>query len=171
MKGVKCIAMSILACTAALSSQADEAQRSRIHVAFAPTETYSDLAAVPGAQVASLFTSIREAFNRYSDWTLSKDYSLEVEVRDVDLPGWVDTTNIDLPKERKFIDMYPPKIEFSYKVKNSKGDVIYEGYQRLIEYKYLDYLIPRDKPDEYFNNLIASWSVDELRKVDILGAA
>lgn len=171
MKKVYSIATCMIAVFALLTVDASEARNERIQVTFGSPESYSDLVGVSEEDVESLFTSIQEAFNRYSEWTLSKDYRMEVIVRDIDLPGWIDQSEIDLPKERRFIDMYPPKIEFVYKVTDSSGNVIYEGYKRLIEYEYLDYLISRNQPDEYYQNLIASWSVEELRNIDIFNVA
>ncbi len=171
MKKVYSKATCLIALFALLSMEASEVRNGRVQVTFGSPESYSDLAGVSEKDIESLYKSIQEAFNRYSEWTLSKDYSMEVVVQDIDLPGWIDPSEIDLPKERKFIDMYPPKIEFVYKVRDSNGKVIYDGYKRLIEYEYLDYLISKNQPDEYYQNLIASWSVEELRNIDILNVA
>ncbi len=171
MKKVYSVVACLIGLTALLSLEAGEVENGRVQVRFGSPESYSDLTGVSEKDIESLFASIGDAFNRYSEWTLSKDYRMEIVVQDIDLPGWIDSSDIDLPKERKFIDMYPPKIEFIYKVSDSNGKVIYVGYKRLIEYEYLDYLISKDHPDEYYQNLIAWWSLKELRNIDFLDVA
>jgi len=123
------------------------------------------------------FTDAADA-QRGSDWgrdanlQILKDYivrrasryvaegqKLSVSITDVDLAGEIEPwRSTSLRDARIMKDIYPPRIDLSYKLTDASGTVVKEGTRHLSDMNYLMNVYPdRSDPRVYDKGLLDDW--------------
>lgn len=139
-------------------------------VSFANSERFTDI------QTSSIrserdemrvLAAISDTFRKEADRVLPSGYTLEVNVSDIDLAGDRSLIPPGFGEYRIFKDIYPPRITFSYTVRDPSEVVVADGEARLSNLSYLQSVqIPTSKySDEtaHTKDLIRDWANGTLK--------
>lgn len=118
--------------------------------------------AVRGDWVNKLATHLRQRASRQ----LSDGQKLEVLITDIDLAGEFEperTRNFE--SVRMLRDIYPPRIDLSFKLYDAQGTLISEGERKLRDPSYLHQttLLHRNDSLRYEKRLLDTWVRKEFR--------
>lgn len=155
-----------LAGGAAAASGADD---SRVTVTFAKPETYTDLRAScvsRAADTQALLAELAGFLKAAAAPLLPADRRLEVTVTNVDMAGefepWRRPGLCDL---RVVKDVYPPRIDLSFRLLGPGGAAAREGRRQLRDASYLDGAAPVTADHlRYERALLRDWLRRELRE-------
>lgn len=164
----------ILAATLALglagAAQATDAkaQDSRIQVSFDQPDKFTDIrdSYMPTDKgKAANLDLIREYVEQRAPHYLADGQKLEVTFTDIDLAGdfepWHGAGADDV---RIIKDIYPPRMDLSYKVTDASGKVVKEGKRQLRDLSFMMNLsLRRDDPIRYEKDLLDRWMRDDLK--------
>jgi hypothetical protein len=149
---------------------ADDATDSTVQVTLENPENFTD---VRDAFVSSdkgktaNIDQIREYVQKEAAKYVPAGYKLAVTITNIDLAGdfepWGQAGSEDV---RIVKDIYPPRIDLSYKLTDSAGSVVKEGTRELRDLSFMMKLsIRRSDPFKYEKELINDWIRKDLKPV------
>ncbi|ACB74113.1 DUF3016 domain-containing protein [Opitutus terrae] len=170
MKTTRLTLSVFLAVTAAaVLSAADPKTPSRVEVTFTDPEKFTDAA---DAQRGSDFgreanlQELRQYIERRATRFVPEGQKLSVTITDVDLAGEVEPWRTPRMSDARFVkDIYPPRIELSFRLTDASGAVIKEGTRKLSDLTFMMNLhaVNRDDPRIYEKDLLDRWISSEFR--------
>jgi len=150
---------------------ADEAFRavSRVAVTFVTPEKFTDIkdggmqSDRPGDQVLG---ELKAQFESMARMCVADGQHLEVRVTDVDLAGDFEPwRGFEFGHIRILKDIYPPRMEFEFRLLGADGRVLREGRRRLQDPGYLLMTaLPTNDALRYDKELIRSWMREEFKR-------
>jgi hypothetical protein len=141
----------------------------RIQVAWAPTETLSEVKNNPmqrgWQRPDDWMKALSEHLRQRADVLLPPGQRLEVTIDDIKLAGdfepWRGPNGQDI---RVLKDLYPPRIDLHYKLFAADGSLIRENSSQLRDLSYLQHTVPfQNDPLRYDKRLIEDWLRKEFR--------
>ncbi|MGF1681786.1 DUF3016 domain-containing protein [Photobacterium minamisatsumaniensis] len=135
-------------------------------VTWLNSDQYKDVKSASGSQSRyeqNVFAQLSKQFGKEANKHLAKDQTLIVTVTDLDLAGMVQYRS-ELSQEIRILDSTtPPKLSFSYQVKQG-DEIVKEGTEQLRNLNYQSSVIGRakEKPLAYEKALIDKWAKDAL---------
>lgn len=119
-------------------------------------------------QAEIVMESVRKSFQRAADKYLPSGYTLEVQVRDIDLAGDRSHLTSTYGDIRVLRDLYPPRIAFDYTVYDSQERIVVSGSANETDLGYLQsFRGPTQLDDEkapYIAELVRGWASKTLSK-------
>lgn len=140
----------------------------RVQVAFDHPDKFTDIrdAYMPTDKgKAANLDGIRQYVEERAPRYLADGQKLEVTFTDIDLAGdfepWHGAGADDV---RIVKDIYPPRMDLSYKVTDAAGKVVKEGKRQLRDLAFMMNLsLRRDDPLRYEKELLDRWMRDDLK--------
>jgi len=140
-------------------------------------KTFSDMEE-DGFYSEKLFTRFSEKFEDFvkeeASEYLPEDALLSITVKDVELAGeyefWRGSGFEDV---RIMKDIYPPRLKFSYTVKDADGQLVKEGMAQITDMTYLWNVadpVRRSKAFYYELQLMEDWLRQELKDISMAGS-
>lgn len=170
MKNTRLTLFALFTMAAAGLNAADSKDTSRIEVKFADPDKFTDAA---DSQRGSDFgreanlDELREHIQRRAASQLPEGQRLEVTVTDVDLAGEIEPWRTPQMSDTRFVkEIYPPRIELSFRLLGADGAVIKEGERNLTDLTFMMNLhgVNRNDPRIYEKELLDSWIRKEFKK-------
>ena len=161
MKTLRITFLSILGLAAGTLFAADQ-KPSRVEVTFVNPDKFTDAADAQrgsdwgrDSNLDILKNYIVERASRY----VAEGQKLSVTITDVDLAGEIEPWRSSSLRDARIMkDIYPPRIDLSYKLTDATGAVIKEGSQHLTDLSYLMNVYPnRSDPRVYDKGLLDDW--------------
>jgi len=165
----------VLACCIAVAASAAASDASNVTVIFDRPENFRDVkdAFVPTEKGRDdIFAEFRRFLADRAASYLDQGQRLEIKFTDIDLAGDFEPhvgTRFDAVRIMK--DVYPPRLEFDFKLTGADGRVIKEGKRRLTDMSYLQRIIRpgNDGSLRYEEDLLTDWMHEDLAKAKSAG--
>ncbi|MEO6875061.1 MAG: DUF3016 domain-containing protein [Opitutaceae bacterium] len=166
MKTYPKLLLGIVAGLAAISAvlAADPAPKkdSRIEVVFTQPEKFTDVRdSYTGSEMGrkAILDQIRDYLVREAKHYVPEGQKLTIDFTDIDLAGdfepWRGSQGMDI---RIVKDIYPPKMDFDFKLTAADGTVIKEGKRQLRDLMFMSKLsINRTDPLRYEKAMLDDW--------------
>jgi hypothetical protein len=157
---------SILAAVLLLSATAGQAG-DRVEVAFVHPEKFTDAGRYWGSDASRQhnLTELARHIERRAARLLPQDRRLAVSITEVDLAGGFEPWRRNLGDVRIVRDVYPPRIDLSFRLTAADGSVLKQGERRLRDLAFqTGATVYRDDPLRYEKALIDGWLERELRQ-------
>lgn len=157
-----CLAGAFVFAAALVASAAPDAAAKRVKLNFVNPDKFTDvkLQSMSDDKAAE---EVRDQLDRHLQ-RIAKNYlpegaTLELDVTDVDLAGayepWRGPRFDDIRMVR---DIYPPRLEFAYKLKGADGAVLSEGKEKLTDLAFnFTVKLPDDESTRYEKELLTNW--------------
>ena len=161
MKTLRVTFLGLLGLAAGTLFAADQ-KPDRVEVTFVNPDKFTDAAdAQRGsdwgreANLDILKRYIVERAGRY----VAEGQKLSVSITDVDLAGEIEPWRSSSLRDARIMkDIYPPRIDLSYKLTDANGAVIKEGSRHLTDMSYMMNVYPdRSDPRVYDKGLLDDW--------------
>lgn len=167
MKTLRVSLLSLVGLTAAGALFASDPKPvSRAEVTFVKPEEFTDAAdAERGSDwgrdgnLQELKEFIQERANRL----VSEGQKLTVSITDVDLAGEIEPWRSSQMRDARIVkEIYPPRIDLSFKLTDASGAVVKEGTRHLTNLTFMMNLYPnRSDPRVYEKGLLDDWMRNE----------
>lgn len=150
------------------SKAAAAAEQSRVQITFEHPENFTD---VKDSQMSSdkvrdaILEEIREFIAETALRTMPKDATLQMTITEVDLAGDFEPWRRASVQDVRIVkDIYPPRIDFSYKLTDASGAVIKEGKEKLRDLAFMTRMvIDRSDSLHFEKDLLRDWIRSTLR--------
>lgn len=158
----------MLACNLATTAAALAGEASNVTVIFDHPENFTDVkdAYVPTDRGReAILAELKQFIESRAASYLRKDQQLEIKFTDIDLAGGFEPhggTRFDTVRLMKGI--YPPRLQFEFKLTGPNGRVLKEGQRKLTDLAYQQRVV-RPGDDErlrYEEDLLNDWMHDDL---------
>ena len=134
------IATLALAATSAALASDGSASKAAAEVAYNEPENFTDFRRsehYTKADAQSLERELSRAIERSAGSALPPGYTLSIRFTDIDLAGDVNPyQRIEMRDVREYRSVYPPRLSFDYAVKDTEGNVVLSGSERLVDMAY-----------------------------------
>jgi len=145
------------------SSEGDQ----NVHIEFADPENYSDIrdgfTSSEKGEAAHL-EGIEQYVQKRAKKYLPADQKLEITFTNIDLAGDFEPWGADMDDVRIVKDIYPPRIDLQFRVRDAKGNVIKEGERKLRDLSFMMNLrLNNHDPLRYEKTLIDDWMRKDVR--------
>jgi len=157
------LAASLLAPAAAFAGDA-----SSVTVIFDHPENYADVKdAFVGTEKGrdDLLAELRQFIESRAPSYLQKGQRLEIRFTDIDLAGDFEPSHgPQFDRVRIMKGVYPPRLEFGFKLTDANGQVLKEGQRKLTDLAYQSRLVRPGLDGElrYEKDLLVVWMHDDL---------
>jgi len=142
-------------------------QKAKVEILFDHPEKFTDIKdssmdTEKGRE--AVMAVIKDYLLEESQAVLPADQSLVVTFTDIDLAGDYEPWRTNARDIRIVKDIYPPKLDFSYKVTDASGKVIKEGVEHLRDLGFMSrVMINRQDQFSYEKDMIRDWVRSTLR--------
>jgi hypothetical protein len=153
-----------------IASEAAPASTSRVHVSWAPTDKLSEVRDNPARRGWMRPEEWQRTLTRYlvrrADRVLPAGEQLDVTIDDIKLAGayepWLRPAAQDI---RIMKDIYPPRADLHYTLRDAQGKVLREGSAKLRDLGYLQRPMLNDNdPLRYDKRMLGDWVTREFRQ-------
>lgn len=159
MKNAKtyfCLLLALPLLTLALPAHSSE-----VDIQWQEPEKYTDIRPSHSSRKkfqARVFKHLGEEFQEVAA-QLPEGYSLSINVTNVDLAGDVRFNFGTVMREiRIMTDIYSPKLNFSYEVKDANNETVAAGEEKIRDMNYLQRVRSlRSEPFKYERDMIKNW--------------
>jgi len=167
----KTIALGLVALASSAGGYAltEQSESGNVKVQFQDYERFTDIEVdrlTSQKQKAALLKDIAKEFQTQAGRYLPDGYTVQIEVKDVDLAGEADPKPPRGERFRLYRDTTPPRIEFDYTVRDAADQVVASDSATLTDRNYKDNIKPgftRDPRAGYIDQLIGEWANGDFR--------
>lgn len=154
-----------------MAAPAAEESQVRVTVDYQNPSKFTDIemgAITTDKDRAYLLSKISNVFKSEAQHVLPEGYALTVSVRDIDLAGDQEpfaSPNHDI---RIMRDIYAPRIEFAYSVRDARNEVVTEGVADLRDPAYnwdTRAALESDRDAVHIRHMIKDWFRDNAKKL------
>jgi len=164
---MKTVLMLLLAAVGLGVSSGASAQDDRVTVELANPQKFSDFKTScvnRPADVTALAARLERSVKIIAGRWLPEGQRMEITVSNIDMAGdievWRNPFACDL---RTMKDIYPPRIDLTFRILDAEGKEIRTGTRRLVDVNYLDRSTPSGIDQlRYEKDLLADWLQREL---------
>jgi hypothetical protein len=141
---------------------------SRVQVNFSHPDKFTDIrdsyAATDKGEAANL-DSIRSYLQDKAAGYLPDGDKLEITFTDIDLAGDFEPWRRPGMDDVRIVkDIYPPRMDLSYKITDASGKVVKQGKRQLRDLAFMSKLsIRRDDPLRYEKDMLDDWLRDDIK--------
>lgn len=167
---------AVLVCTSALFAAPPADQKNQVDVAFDQPEKFTDVRdSYTGTDKGrdGLLGLLKEHLQQRAPRYLPEGQKLSVTFTDVDLAGdYEPWRGVNFHDVRIVKDIYPPRLNFTYKVTDASGAVVKEGSEKLVELAFQMSASPMSSQDSlrYEKAMLDNWLRDTFPKPKKSGA-
>lgn len=146
--------------SAASGESVDKTDSETVSIEYVDPEKFTDLESTSSTKKntrADFARSISKELTRRLRASFGEDARLDLVITDVDLAGRINPASFH--DVRVLREVWPPKMEFSYKLTDADGTVISEGEKRLVDLGYLGFSISGSRHDRfhYEREMVKDW--------------
>ncbi len=158
----------ILATLGLLAGVASAESVGAVKVNFVDTDNFTDFTdsySFPDRGREAYVKELAQFIEQRAESRLGGDLQLEVVITDVDMAGEFEPWHGARAQDVRIVkDLYPPRINLSFRLTRSDGTVVAEGNRRLRDLGFMFAARPGDSdPLRYEKQLIDSWMRKEFR--------
>jgi hypothetical protein len=134
-------------------------QGARVSVAFQHPESYTDVGPWGSEREKNgTLKNLGAAMQRSAATFLREELRLEVKVKDIDLAGDIEGWRGGaFDRLRVIRDVYPPRMNLSYRLLDARGRILAEGQEKLIDPNFLFGASPDLDPLTHDKALFRDW--------------
>ena len=168
----RCCAAVALALVAIAAAPASAPPPERVQVAWAPTETLSEVKDNPmqrgWLRPKDWTHDLGDHLRKRADLVLPAGEQLKVTIDDIKLAGAYEPWRGPEAQDIRFLrDLYPPRMDLHYSLTGADGTIIREGQSRLRDGAYLQHTVTTSTdPLRYDKRMIDVWLRKEFGRSD-----
>lgn len=134
----------------------------RVKLTFVQPEKFTDIqmsSMNDDKAQAVVFEQLDKHLQKIAKKYLPADQTLAIEISDIDLAGAYEPWRGPRFDDIRFVrDIYPPRIELSYKVLGADGSVVSEGKEKLTDLAYTMRInMPDQEETRHEKELLSDW--------------
>jgi hypothetical protein len=162
-----CVGFIMAVAPARAASGKDASPKAKVEVVFDHPEKFTDIKdsymdTEKGRE--SVLATLKDYLVEEAQSVLPADQSLVVTFTDIDLAGDYEPWRTNARDVRIIKDIYPPRMDFSYKVTDASGKVVKEGVERLRDLGFMSRMtINRRDQFSYEKDMLNDWVRSTLR--------
>jgi hypothetical protein len=166
-----CLALLLAVAGIATSMAAITKPPERVQVAWAPTESLSEVKNNPmqrgWLRPKDWMQELGDYLRKRADLVLPDGDHLQVTIDDIKLAGDFEPWRRSAAQDIRFMtDLYPPRMDLHYALTSADGTIIREGQSKLRDNAYLQRSVPTSTdPLRYDKRLIDDWLKKEFGRV------
>lgn len=146
--------------SAARGDVSEEASTSKVAIKYVEPETFTDLESTYGTKAKArraFMHAIEEEMEKRLRQAFGEEARLEMSVTNVDLAGRIDPVSHHPVRVLK--DVWPPRMEFTYRIFDADGQIIAEGEKRLVDLGYIGFSIGHGRREafHYEREMLKDW--------------
>ncbi|MGB0369804.1 MAG: DUF3016 domain-containing protein [Opitutales bacterium] len=157
---LSCLVAVLALAGTAYGNTGDESVDRSVSIEYVNPEEFTDLESSfsRDSKTRRAFAlAIEEELERRLRASFGEDARLSLVISEVDLAGRIDPASFN--EIRVLKSVWPPKMEFTYKLTSADGEILKEGEERLVDLGYLGFARHRSKHERfrYEREMVKDW--------------